>query len=70
MACHGMDGKGNPLLGAPNLTDDIWLYGGSFADIEYAVVNGRAGKMPKFDGLLNEDKQRLLTAYVMGLSKK
>jgi len=70
MACHGMDGKGNPILGAPNLTDDIWLYGSSFADIEYAVVNGRAGKMPKFEGLLNEDKQRLLTAYVMGLSKK
>lgn len=69
MACHGMDGKGNQMLGAPNLTDDIWLYGSNPSDIEYAIVNGRAGKMPAFDGLLNEDKRRILAAYVLGLSK-
>lgn len=69
MACHGMDGKGNQMLGAPNLTDDIWLYGSSPSDIEYAIVNGRAGKMPSFNGLLNEDKRRILAAYVLGLSK-
>jgi cytochrome c oxidase cbb3-type subunit 3 len=69
MACHGMDGKGNQMLGAPNLTDDIWLYGGNPSDIEYAVVNGRNGKMPAFNGLLNEDKRRILAAYVLGLSK-
>ena len=34
VACHGMDGTGNQALGAPNLTDDIWLYGGNPADIE------------------------------------
>jgi len=69
MACHGMDGKGNQMLGAPNLTDDIWLYGSNPSDIEYAVVNGRNGKMPAFNGLLNEDKRRILAAYVLGLSK-
>jgi cytochrome c oxidase cbb3-type subunit 3 len=68
MACHGMDGTGNPMLGAPNLTDDVWLYGSSPADIEYAIINGRNGVMPAFDGLLSEDKRRLIAAYVLGLS--
>jgi len=69
MACHGMDGKGNQMLGAPNLTDDIWLYGGTPADIEYTIVNGRNGNMPAFTATLNEDKRRILAAYVLGLSK-
>ena len=72
MACHGMDGKGNPALGAPNLTDDTWLYGRNPSDIEYAVVNGRQGKMPAFEdtlGALSEDKIRILAAYVLGLSE-
>jgi len=72
MACHGMDGKGNPMLGAPNLTDDIWLYGPNPSDIEYAVNNGRQGKMPAFKdtlGALSEDKIRILAAYVLGLSE-
>lgn len=69
MACHGMDGTGNQMLGAPNLTDDIWLYGSNPADIEYAVVNGRNGKMPAHESILNEDKRRILAAYVLGLSK-
>ena len=72
MACHGMDGKGNPALGAPNLTDDIWLYGPNPSDIEYAVLNGRQGVMPAFNetlGALSEDKIRILSAYVLGLSE-
>jgi cytochrome c oxidase cbb3-type subunit 3 len=68
MACHGMDGKGNPLLGAPNLTDDIWLYSSDPTDIEYAIRNGRNGKMPAFGNTLSEDHRRLLAAYVLGLS--
>ena len=68
MACHGMDGKGNQMLGAPNLTDDIWLYGGTPADIRYTIVNGRSGVMPAFNQL-SEDKRRLLSAYVLGLSQ-
>jgi len=68
MACHGMDGTGNQALGAPNLTDDIWLYSNDPSDIEYAIRNGRNGKMPAFGTTLSEDHRRLLAAYVMGLS--
>jgi cytochrome c oxidase cbb3-type subunit 3 len=68
MACHGMDGTGNQMLGAPNLTDDIWLYGSSPEDIAYTIINGRNGVMPAFEKTLNEDKRRLLSAYVIGLS--
>ena len=68
MACHGMDGTGNQALGAPNLTDDIWLYSNDPSDIEYAIRNGRNGKMPVFGNTLSEDHRRLLAAYVMGLS--
>lgn len=68
MACHGMDGTGNQALGAPNLTDEIWLYGGNPADIEATIVSGRNGNMPAHENLLNEDRRRLLAAYVKGLS--
>jgi len=68
MACHGMDGKGNQALGAPNLTDEIWLYGGNPADIEAGILGGRNGNMPAHTNLLNEDRRRLLAAYVKGLS--
>jgi len=68
MACHGMDGKGNPALGAPDLTDATWLYGGDAADIEYALRNGRNGVMPAFGETLSEERRKLLAAYVQGLS--
>lgn len=68
VACHGVDGKGNPLLGAPDLTDDIWLYGGSAEDFEYALRHGRNGQMPAFGNSLSEERRKLLAAYVQGLS--
>ena len=68
LACHAMDGTGNQALGAPNLTDEIWLYGGNPADIEATIVNGRSGNMPAHENLLNEDRRRLIAAYVKGLS--
>jgi cytochrome c oxidase cbb3-type subunit 3 len=68
MACHGMDGTGNQALGAPNLTDEIWLYGGNPSDIEMTVVNGRNGIMPTHENLLSQDKRRLIAAYVKSLS--
>jgi cytochrome c oxidase cbb3-type subunit 3 len=68
MACHGMDGKGNQALGAPNLTDDIWLYGGDASDIEYALRNGLNGVMPAFGESLSEERRRLLSAYVQAMS--
>jgi cytochrome c oxidase cbb3-type subunit 3 len=67
-ACHGMDGIGNQALGAPNLTDETWLYGGNPADIEQTIVGGRNGNMPAHENLLSEDHRRLLTAYVISLS--
>ncbi|MEM9395834.1 MAG: cytochrome-c oxidase, cbb3-type subunit III [Pseudomonadota bacterium] len=69
MACHGADGKGNPLLGAPNLTDADWLYGGTAAQIAETVRLGRNGQMPAFQNSLSEDKIHLVAAYVFGLSQ-
>jgi len=68
-ACHGVDGKGNPLLGAPNLTDDVWLYGGDAATIKLAVENGRNGQMPAFGERLGAERVRLLAAYALRLSE-
>ena len=67
-ACHGVDGKGNPLLGAPNLTDDIWLYGGDAAAIHKSVMDGRNGQMPAWNDKLGEQRVKLLAAYVTKLS--
>ena len=69
VACHGIDGTGNQMLGAPNLTEDVWLYGPNPADIETAIVQGRNGNMPAHEKILNEDRVRLLAAYVLGLSE-
>jgi len=66
-ACHGLGGAGNPLLGAPDLTDDIWLYGGSTEAIRDTVVNGKAGVMPAHAVTLGEARSRILTAYVYQL---
>lgn len=71
-ACHGNDGKGsvahNLPFGAPNLTNNIWLYGGSAADVTETLVQGRYGEMPAFRHTLGEDKVHILTAYVYRLS--
>lgn len=68
-ACHAPDGTGNSLLGAPNLVDDIWLYGGSADAIRETLVNGRAGVMPAFADTLGEARGRILAAYVYGLPR-
>ena len=68
VACHGADGKGNIALGAPNLTDKTWLYGGSEATIVETVSKGRMAMMPAQDKVLSPEKIQLLTAYVWGLS--
>lgn len=69
MACHGLDGKGNPMLGAPNLTDDIWLYGGSDKKIIESITMGRAGVMPPHETFLGEAKVHVLAAYIYGFSR-
>ncbi len=67
-ACHGVDGKGNPILGAPNLTDDIWLYGGDAATLHQTLENGRNGQMPVFGERLGPERVRLLAAYAIQLA--
>ena len=57
VACHGLAGEGNPMLGAPNLTNDLWLYGGSEEDIAFAIRNGRNGNMPSFADVLDDPEQ-------------
>ncbi len=68
IACHGPDGSGNVILGAPNLTDDIWLYGNSMDSLKLTIDQGRNNSMPAFSGTLSEDKIKVLTAYVKQLS--
>lgn len=68
-ACHGAEGKGMAMLGAPNLTDGIWLYGGSPTLVRHSIRNGRNGNMPAQADKLKAEKIHLLTAYVYNLSK-
>lgn len=67
-ACHGPDGRGNTALGAPNLTDNIWLFGGNIEAIRSSVAKGRNNQMPAHADLLGASRARLLTAYVLNLS--
>lgn len=75
-ACHGPEGKGNQMIGSPNLSDNIWLYGGTEADIMRMVMNGEGASrggantsaMPAHKDKLDEAKIHLLSAYVYSLS--
>jgi len=67
-ACHGADGKGNVALGAPNLTDEIWLYGRDFATLRDGVTHGRNGMMPAHLPIIGETRTRIAAAYVWSLS--
>lgn len=68
-ACHLPDGTGNQALGAPNLTDDIWLYGSSDDAIRTTIANGRSGVMPAHGDMLGENRTKILAAYVYSLSQ-
>lgn len=69
-ACHGVDGKGNPALGAPNLTDGVWLHGGSLAAVRESIEKGRIGAMPAHATRLGETRVKLLAAYVLSLGRQ
>ncbi|HSX59464.1 MAG TPA: cytochrome-c oxidase, cbb3-type subunit III [Tahibacter sp.] len=69
-ACHGPDGKGNALMGAPDLTDGYWLYGGDAATVRATVVNGRSGQMPAHGPLLGPARARVVAAWVYGRSRE
>lgn len=68
-ACHGAGAEGNPLLGAPNLTDETWLYGSARAVLAQTINEGRSGMMPAHAPLIGEDRVRLVAAYVYQLGK-
>jgi cytochrome c oxidase cbb3-type subunit 3 len=68
-ACHGIEGKGNQMLGAPNLTDNIWLYGATTKAVTHTLNFGRNGVMPAFNETLGEDKVHVVAAYVYSLSQ-
>jgi cytochrome c oxidase cbb3-type subunit III len=67
VACHGDGGKGNQELGAPNLTDQIWLYGSDEATIIETITNGRIGVMPAWDGRLDPTMIKIMAVYVHSL---
>lgn len=66
-SCHGEAGLGDPALGAPNLADAIWLYGGDVAALTRSVAQARYGVMPNWGGRLSEDEIRAVALYVHGL---
>lgn len=68
-ACHGPDGRGNTAVGAPNLTDSIWLHGGSEARIRETIALGRQNNMPAQEARLGDTRVRLLAAYVLSLGE-
>ena len=71
MACHGPQGKGMPMMGAPDLTHSTgWIYGSSLAQLQQTIRYGRNGQMPAQDAYLGNDKVHLLAAYVYNLSQQ
>lgn len=69
-ACHGADGTGNHALGAPNLADDVWLHGGTVAEIEKSIRDGQQGHMPAWSSRLSDERIRAVAAYVYHLSHR
>ena len=65
VSCHGPEGRGNPALGAPNVADRVWAYGGSFASVATSIRDGRSGVMPAWRSRLNNDQARLIAAWVV-----
>ncbi|MGE3741852.1 MAG: cytochrome-c oxidase, cbb3-type subunit III [Geminicoccaceae bacterium] len=68
-ACHGEDGKGNAEVGAPDLTDGFWLYGGDEASIYQSIYGGRQGFMPTWEKRLTDTERKILTLYVLDLHR-
>ena len=68
-ACHGEDAKGNPEVGAPNLTDPFWIYGGDAQTIEATVWGGRQGHMPTWESRLSALDRKILALYIVDLRK-
>jgi cytochrome c oxidase cbb3-type subunit 3 len=70
VACHGPEGRGNPVLGAPDLTNDIWLYGGTADAIAFTLRHGRNGNMPSFARVLDPGQIHIVAGYVTSLGQQ
>ncbi|MEJ1095553.1 MULTISPECIES: cytochrome-c oxidase, cbb3-type subunit III [unclassified Pseudoxanthomonas] len=70
VACHGIDGKGNQAMGAPDLTDEYWMYGSNKESLRQTIAKGRHGSMPAHGELLGDTRARLVAAYVWSLSNE
>ena len=69
VSCHGPEGHGNPMLGAPDITSpDHWIYGRELEDVARTIRSGRTGVMPAFNGLIDARQRKILATYVKGLS--
>lgn len=68
-ACHGNEGKGNPEIGAPDLTDEVWIYGGDARSLYNSVWGGRQGHMPTWESRLSPLDRKILTLYLIDLRK-
>lgn len=64
IACHGAAGQGNPLFGAPDLTNDVWLYGNTPEIVRETISKGRTGQMPAFAERLDDAQIRMLVAWL------
>jgi cytochrome c oxidase cbb3-type subunit 3 len=69
-ACHGPAGQGNQALGAPNLTDRVWLHGGGLQQVVAMINNGKDNMMPPWSGKLTDGQIHVLASYVLGLSQR
>jgi cytochrome c oxidase cbb3-type subunit 3 len=69
-ACHGENAEGDTEMGAPNLTDHSWLYGGDVQSVFMSVYHGRQGQMPSWEGRLTEAERKILTLYALDLGNK
>ena len=65
VTCHGDDAKGKPDLGAPDLTDRFWIYGGSFEAIDTSIWGGRQGRMPSWENRLSNLDRKILALYLV-----
>jgi len=70
VGCHMPEGTGNQAIGAPNLTDNVWLYGGTAKAIKESIAMGRQGRMPAHADFLGEAKVHILAAYIYSLSQE
>ena len=68
-ACHGINGKGNKYIGAPDLTNPQWIYGNSLNDIKSTITNGRNAVMPAHKSILSKEQIHILTSYIYSLNK-